>query len=407
MNDIPRHAEIPEAEVARAVARAARDRHRRAGPGCYVNAWWDWYLNLAKHPPKQLEILQDAWASALDTWNFALKAATGEPLAPAEGDARFADDAWSQWPFNVYARGYRNYADWWQKAWSGVPGRRTRERTHARLRGPQRARGRLARQLSRHQSGAAGSHPRRGRAESGARLQQLARGRQAHARRQGDRGTEKFVVGRDVAATPGKVVLRNELIELIQYAPAHRDVFAEPILIVPAWIMKYYILDLSAGNSLVRYLVSQGHTVFMVSWKNPNASDRNLGMDDYLRLGIRIRVDAVSTHRAGPEDACRRLLHRRHAAVDRRRGAARRDGDRPAGEHDVCWRRSRISASPASSRCSSARVSSTCSRRSWSAPACSRANRWARPSRCCARAICCGRRRSTPTCAASATRRTI
>jgi len=95
-----------------------------------------------------------------------------------------------------------------------------------------------------------------------------------------------FAPGRNLALTPGKVVHRSKLIELIQYAPATPTVHAVPLLIVPPWINKFYILDMQPKNSMVRFLTEQGFTVFMVSWKNPDASMDETTIADYMDLGI-------------------------------------------------------------------------------------------------------------------------
>jgi polyhydroxyalkanoate synthase subunit PhaC len=253
-------------------------------PDDYTRAWWDWYLNIARHPPRQAALARSAGEKFLDSWQFATRAAGGERLAPGGEEPAFAGPAWSAWPFNAYARAYSNWASWWRQALEPE----TADPSLSRA----RFAGRMLLDAASPENFLA-TNPElleKTVAESG---QNLIRGlrnwlEDAERTARGGRpaGTAPFAVGKDVAVTPGKVVYRNRLMELLQYSPQTPTVYAEPLLITPAWIMKYYILDLSPRNSLVRYLVEQGHTVFMISWKNPDAADRELGLDDYLELGF-------------------------------------------------------------------------------------------------------------------------
>lgn len=105
--------------------------------------------------------------------------------------------------------------------------------------------------------------------------------------------TSAFKLGRDVATTPGKVVFENELMQLLQYAPRTPRQFKRPLLIVPPWINKYYILDLRPDNSFIRWALDQGHTVFCISWVNPDEKLADKGFDDYLKEGALAALDAV------------------------------------------------------------------------------------------------------------------
>ena len=102
-----------------------------------------------------------------------------------------------------------------------------------------------------------------------------------------------FEVGRNLAVTPGKVIFQNDLIQLIQYAPATEEVYERPLLIVPPWINKYYILDLTPEKSFVKWAVEQGFTVFLISWVNPDARLAQKTFEDYMREGILAAIDAV------------------------------------------------------------------------------------------------------------------
>lgn len=113
--------------------------------------------------------------------------------------------------------------------------------------------------------------------------------------------TDAFAPGRNLALTPGQVVYRNTLIELIQYKPATETVSAVPLLFIPPWINKYYILDMQPQNSLIKFLVDNGLTVFVISWKNPDASMNKLTFDDYLTMGPLNALEAVSEITGSPK----------------------------------------------------------------------------------------------------------
>jgi polyhydroxyalkanoate synthase subunit PhaC len=263
-------------------------------PEDYARAWWQWYLDLATHPPRQAALAHSAYEKILDSWQFAARAASGAPLSPERAEAGFGDPAWSRWPFNVYARAYTNWASWWQQALAPPPAAAPDARA---------ARASFAGRLLLEAASPANflqTNPElleKTASESGHNLIRGVRNWLEDVRRMASGGPHsaagEFEVGKQVAITPGKVVYRNRLIELLQYSPQTPDVYAEPVLITPAWIMKYYILDLSPRNSLVRYLVEKGHTVFMISWKNPNAADRDLGLEDYVRLGFLEALEQV------------------------------------------------------------------------------------------------------------------
>jgi polyhydroxyalkanoate synthase len=260
-------------------------------PATAAGALADWWMHLLASPAKQWELGQyglDQWARA---WGAG--SAASRDIRPLPQDKRFSDPAWSAPPYRWIARSFLLQEQWWQRATTAVPGVTRHHEAMTSF---------AARQWLDMvaPSNFVSTNPvvqRRTVREGGANL---LRGT-AHALDDAWRnavnlppvGAEEFQVGRDVAITPGQVVFRNRLIELIQYAPSTRTVHAEPVLIVPAWIMKYYVLDLSPHNSMIKHLVDQGFTVFAISWKNPDGADRDLGMDDYEQLGVRAALEAI------------------------------------------------------------------------------------------------------------------
>ncbi|MCW5749981.1 MAG: polyhydroxyalkanoic acid synthase [Alphaproteobacteria bacterium] len=259
---------------------------------------FDWLVHLAISPGKQMQLAEN-WGSTVS--RLAMYAAqslvdpsTPPSITPLPQDRRFRSEAWQRWPYSLIHQSFLLTQQWWHNATSDVDGMSQRHQNSLSF---------TVRQLldMASPSNYVWTNPDVAQATMTSGGSNLAQGLKNLLEDWGravagrpPAGADRFVVGTNVATTPGKVVFQNRLIELIQYSPASDEVHAEPILIVPAWIMKYYILDLSPQNSLVKYLVDNGHTVFMISWKNPTSADRDLGMDDYRHLGVMAALDAVT-----------------------------------------------------------------------------------------------------------------
>ena len=267
-------------------------------PAALILAYLDWLVHLAFAPGKKTELVEKSLRKMLGFAVYARQAAsdpnTPPCIEPLPQDKRFAGSDWQRWPFNLHYQAFLLMQQWWHNATTGIHGMSSRSEEIVSFAGRQ-----VLDVFSPSNIPVLNPEVLRATLEQGG--MNLARGIKNFVEdweraMQGQKpvGAEAFEVGKAVGITPGKVVFRNRLIELIQYAPTTDAVAAEPVLIVPAWIMKYYILDLSSHNSLVKYLVDRGHTVFMISWKNPVADDRELGMDDYRTLGVMEALRAIS-----------------------------------------------------------------------------------------------------------------
>ncbi len=257
----------------------------------------DWLMHMAGAPAKWQRLAQKGWHKELRWWDYAIRSSIGMDVPPCikplPQDRRFRGEAWQQWPYKLLQQAFLLNQQWWYNATTGVDGVTEHHEQLVSF---------AARQLLDTMSplNFVATNPEVLAATAAEQGLNFLRGAgylvddiQRRIAGRPPAGAEQFRPGHEVAITPGEVVYRNGLIELIQFSPATPTVFAEPVLIVPAWIMKYYILDLSPHNSLVRYLLGQGHTVFIISWHNPTADDRDLNLNDYLENGVLAAVDVV------------------------------------------------------------------------------------------------------------------
>jgi len=257
-----------------------------ASPVSAMRMMTDWALHLATAPDKQISLAFKAQENWME-WTRSFMSGT-----PSRRDRRFAHEAWDRPPYAAMAQAFLLMEDYFDAATTDVPGL---DPAH------DKAMTFAMRQMldAMAPSNFLLSNPEALAETIRSQGANLARGsaqlwQDAQDRARGKRRQPTKIVGKDVATTKGRVVLRTHLMELIQYTPLTEEVHPEPVMIVPAWIMKYYILDLSPENSMVRFLLAQGFTVFILSWRNPDAEDAGLGMLDYLAQGPMAALDHIT-----------------------------------------------------------------------------------------------------------------
>lgn len=266
-------------------------------PVTMLQAWLDWCAHLAISPGRRLQLVGKAGRKVQRIADYATRRVGEGDAAPAieplPQDRRFADPAWRGFPFDLISQSFLLTQQWWHAATTGISGVSRHHEEMVAF---------AARQMLDvvAPTNFLATNPvlQRKIVETGGQCliegaKHWMEDAERRARGEPPVGTEAFRPGETVAITPGKVVFRNALMELIQFAPTTGTVRPEPVLIVPAWIMKYYILDLSPENSLIRWLVAEGYTVFVLSWHNPQSADRDLDIDAYRRLGPMAALDAV------------------------------------------------------------------------------------------------------------------
>ena len=252
-----------------------------------------------KHPEKLVGAYAELWTQQFQLWTSSMQRLLGhepEPVAePHHKDARFKDPAWSEGIFDYMKQSYLITSNWTEQLVDEAEGLDPDTRHKAAFFTKQ-----IVNALA--PSNWVFSNPellRETFASDGENLvrgmeflaEDIARGGGDLQIRQVD--PSQFKLGKNIAATPGKVIFQNELFQLIQYEATTEKVFKRPLMIVPPWINKYYILDLTPEKSMVKWGVEQGHTVFMVSWVNPDEKLAAKTFEDYMREGVLTAIDAV------------------------------------------------------------------------------------------------------------------